>query len=214
MEDISVFNQILASALEMGWLQWLAFIFGIAYVILASKENPWCWPIGLISVVITFFVCVDPEIRLYSDAILQIFYAIMSIYGWWTWTGNSNALEEPLDPSERGLLKIHTLPIRRHLVFMIVGVVLAAIWGKIWLQFGAALPYIDAATTVFSLIATYLVTQKILENWLYWIVIDVVCIYVYFHRELYLFSIMFLVYTMVAIVGYYNWKNTHRLIGA
>lgn len=210
MEDISVLNQILVSALGMGWLQWLAFIFGIAYVILAAKENAWCWPVGLISVVIAFFVYADPEVRLYSDAILQIFYAIISIYGWWTWTRNSTS-EEPLNSSpEEGILKIHTWPIGFHLTFMVIGVVLAAIWGKIWLQFGAALPYIDAATTVFSLIATYMVTQKILENWLYWIVIDVVCIFVYLHRELYLFSIMFLIYTIVAVVGYYNWKKEYQ----
>ncbi len=212
MENISVFNQILASALEMGWLQWLAFIFGIVYVILAAKENPWCWPAGLISVIISFFVYVDPAVRLYSDAILQIFYAIMSIHGWRAWTRNSSpSLKEPLDSPEKTILKIHTLPIRRHLIFIAIGVVLAAIWGRIWLQFGAALPYIDAATTVFSLIATYLVTQKILENWLYWIVIDVVCIFVYFHRELYLFSIMFLIYAVVAVIGYNNWRRTHLI---
>jgi len=90
MEDISVFNQILASALGMGWLQWLAFIFGIIYVILAAQENAWCWPVGLVSVSIAFFVYADPEVRLYSDAILQVFYAVMSIYGWWTWTRNAN----------------------------------------------------------------------------------------------------------------------------
>ena len=212
MEDISVLNQILASALGMGWLQWLAFIFGIAYVILAAKENPWCWPVGLISVAIAFFVYADPEVKLYSDALLQIFYAIMSIYGWWTWTSHSsNSAEEPIESPDEALLQIHMWPIKRHLILMIIGLVLAAIWGKICqFQFGAALPYIDAATTVFSLLATYMVTQKVLENWLYWIVIDVVCIFVYLHRELYLFSIMFLIYTIVAVVGYLNWRKEYQ----
>ncbi len=212
MEDISVLNQILASALGMGWLQWLAFIFGIAYVILAAKENAWCWPVGLISVVIAFFVYADPEVKLYSDALLQIFYAIMSIYGWWIWTSHSsNSAEEPLDSPEAAPLEIHTWPIKRHLMIMIIGLILAAIWGKICqFQFGAALPYIDATTTVFSLIATYMVTQKILENWLYWILIDVVCIFVYLHRELYLFSIMFLIYAIVAVIGYFNWRKEYQ----
>ncbi len=210
MEEISVFNQILASALGMGWLQWLAFIFGILYVILAAQENVWCWPVGLVGVVIAFFVYADPEVRLYSDAILQIFYAIMSVYGWWTWTRNTHQGKEPLDsPEDAVMLEIHTWPIKQHLIFFVVGLVLAGVWGRIWLEFGAALPYIDAATTVFSLIATYMVTQKILENWLYWIVIDVVCIFVYLHRELYLFSIMFLVYTIVAVVGYLNWRRDY-----
>jgi len=211
MEDISVFNQILASALGMGWLQWLAFIFGIIYVILAAQENAWCWPVGLVSVSIAFFVYADPEVRLYSDAILQVFYAVMSIYGWWTWTRNANQEKEILDSSGSAALEIHIWPLKRHLVFFLVGLIMAGLWGKFCLlQFAAELPYIDAATTVFSLIATYMVTQKVLENWLYWIVIDVVCIFVYLHRELYLFSIMFLVYTIVAVVGYLNWQRDYH----
>jgi len=212
MEEISVFNQILASALEMGWLQWLAFIFGIIYVILAARENIWCWPVGLASVVIAFFVYADPEIRLYSDALLQVFYAIMSVYGWWLWTRTKNigGESEPESESE-SKLAIREWPIHRHLLFLIIGLILAVIWGKVCeVYFGAELPYIDAATTVFSLVATYMVTQKILENWLYWIVIDVVCIFVYLHRELYLFSIMFLIYTVVAVIGYYNWRKEYR----
>ncbi len=211
MEEISVFNQILASALGMGWLQWLAFIFGIIYVILAAREHVWCWPIGLISVVIAFFVYADPEIRLYSDAILQIFYAIMSLYGWWSWTRNIEAEANPvLDAPSVEKLVIHKWPLKRHLILFVVGLVLAGIWGRIWLEFGAALPYIDATTTIFSLIATYMVTQKILENWLYWIVIDVVCIFVYLHRGLYLFAIMFLIYAVVAVIGYYNWRKEYQ----
>lgn len=209
MQDISVFNQILASALGMGWLQWLAFIFGIIYVILAARENVWCWPVGLISVVIAFFVYADPEVRLYSDAILQVFYAVMSVYGWWIWTRTKKV--EGASDTSASALEIHEWPVNRHIFFMIIGLILAVIWGKFCQQFlGAELPYIDAATTIFSLIATYMVTQKILENWLYWIVIDVVCIFVYFHRGLYLFSIMFLIYTIVAISGYVNWRSVYR----
>lgn len=209
MEDISVFNQILASALGMGWLQWLAFVFGIIYVMLAAREHVWCWPIGLISVVIAFFVYADPEIRLYSDAILQIFYAIMSIYGWWSWTRTKNGNTGFSDETE-GTLEIHEWTLKRHLILWGIGLVLAGVWGRVWLEFGAALPYIDATTTIFSLIATYMVTQKILENWLYWIVIDVVCIFVYLHRGLYLFAIMFLIYAIVAVVGYFNWRKEYQ----
>jgi len=211
MEEISVFNQILASALGMGWLQWLAFIFGIIYVILAARENIWCWPVGLISVVIAFFVYADPEVRLYSDAILQIFYAVMSLYGWWVWTRRNSRTNEMAGDSEAVKITIQKWPPSRHFVSIALGLVLALLWGKFcMMQFAAQLPYIDAATTVFSLIATYMVTQKMLENWLYWIVIDVVCIFVYLHRELYLFSIMFLVYTIVAVVGYRNWRRDYH----
>ena len=207
MEEISVFNQILASALGMGWLQWLAFIFGILYVILAAKENPLCWPVGLVSVVIAFFVYADPEVKLYSEAILQIFYAIMSIYGWWAWTRTESSTIEILDSSNSSL-EIQQWPFKYHLGLFVFGLVLAIAWGRFtFLTFDASLPYIDAFTTAFSLIATYMVAQKVLENWLYWIFIDVVGIFVNFHKGLYLFAILFFIYTIVAVIGYFNWKK-------
>jgi len=130
----------------------------------------------------------------------------MSAYGWWIWTRTKSSNSEIFDSSDLQL-EIHQWPINRHLFLFVIGGILAGLWGRIWLEFGAALPYIDALTTIFSLIATYMVTQKILENWLYWIVIDVVCVFVYIHRELYLFAIMFLIYAIVAVVGYKNWKQ-------
>jgi nicotinamide mononucleotide transporter len=69
----------------------------------------------------------------------------------------------------------------------------------------AKMPIVDSFTTIFSIIATYLVTKKVLENWLYWIVIDVVSIYLYFGRDLHLTSLLFIVYTVIAIFGYFSW---------
>jgi len=206
MSDPSIFNQVLSAALGMGWLQWLATVFGIAYVILAARENFWCWPIGLVSVILAFFVYIDASVKLYSDAILQIFYAGMSIYGWWTWTRDSSD-DELLDDG----LSIGRWPMEYHLIALGGGVVLAGLLGLMWTQLGAALPYIDAMTTSFSVIATFMVTRKILENWLYWIVIDTVCIFVYIHRELYLFAILFLIYGIVAVVGYYSWQKDYKI---
>ena len=207
MEEISVYNQILATALGMGWLQWLAFIFSIIYVILAAKENPFCWPVGLVGVSFAFFVYLAPEVKLYSEAILQIFYAIMSVYGWWIWTRTESSTSEKLDSYDSSL-EIHQWPLKYHLRLLVVGLVVAVLWGRFTLlMFGASLPYIDAVTTAFSLIATYMVTQKVLENWLYWIVIDVLGIFVNFHKGLYLFAILFFIYTIVAVIGYFNWKK-------
>lgn len=207
---MSVFQQIITTATELGWLQWLAFLFGIAYVILAAKENPWCWPVGIASVLFSFFVYIDPEVKLYSDATLQVFYAIISIYGWWTWTQESDSMKS-LTTSNRSKeetkLEISTLPWTNHLMIIVGGILLAGVLGMMWEKFGAALPYVDAMTTSFSVIATVLVTRKILENWIYWIIIDTACIFIYIHRELYLFSLLFLIYGIVAVIGYMNWKR-------
>jgi len=205
MPDPSIFDQMLASVLGMGMLQWMATLFGIAYVILAAKESPWCWPIGLVSVVMAFFVYINPNVKLYSDAILQVFYAGMSVYGWWAWTRNGTENKVEDNPVTIGMW-----PWQNHLIALGGGVVLAGLLGLMWSQLGAALPYIDAMTSAFSVIATFMVTRKILENWLYWIVIDTVCIFVYIHRELYLFAILFLVYAIVAAVGYYEWRRAYQ----
>ena len=202
-----------ASAIEMGWVQWLAFLFSITYVILAVKENVWCWFFGLIGVLLSFKVYVD--VQLYSDAILQIYYAAMSIYGWWSWTQykkNENIDSKRLDievESGESKLSITTWSLQNHLMVIGIGVILSFLLGYIWTYFDAALPYIDAFTTSFSVIATIMVARKILENWIYWIIIDFVCIFVYLHREIYLFSILFFIYLIVAIIGHFNWKKQY-----
>jgi len=194
----------------MGWIQWGAFVFSIIYVLLAARENIWCWFFGLISVILAFIVYIDPEVRLYSDALLQVFYAVMSIYGWWSWRARPQMTGDQLEIEEVPL-SISTWSIKEHLLAIILGTGLSFMLGWMWSQFGAALPYIDAFTSAFSIIATLMVTRKILENWLYWIVIDFVCIFVYIHRELYLFSLLFFIYCIIAIVGYINWRREYKV---
>ena len=202
MEEITLLNQIWRTALGMGLMQWLATIFSIAYVVLAAKESIWCWPIGLLGVICSFIVYIDPEVRLYSDATLQIYYFGMSIYGWMAWQ-NRNSKEE-MGTEE---LEVSNWQMKQHLIAFAGGTLLALLLGYFWTWMNAALAYVDAFTTSFSIIATYMVARKVLENWLYWIVIDSVCIFVYWHRELYLFSFLFLVYCLVAVFGFMNWKK-------
>ena len=179
----------------MNPIEILAVIFSIIYVILAARQNILCWLFGIIGVVLSFVVYVD--VKLYSDATLQVFYLIMSIYGWWAWSAKREAEE----------LSISVWPIQNHLLAVSGGILLALGLGSFWEWNGAALPYIDAFTTSFSIIATLMVTRKILENWIYWIIIDFVCIFVYYHREIFLFSALFLVYCIIAVFGFYNWRR-------
>ena len=201
MEELSIVQEVWRTALGMGIAQWLAFVFSIVYVILAAKENIWCWPFGLISVILAFVVYIDPEVRLYSDATLQVYYMGMSIYGWIAWR------KRDTPQTTATALPIHTWGSTQHLLTFAVGSALALLLGYFWTWMNAALPYIDAFTTSFSIIATYMVARKILENWLYWIVIDTVCIFVYLHRGLYLFALLFLIYCIIAVYGYINWRK-------
>ena len=202
MGELSLLEQIWEAAVATSLLEWLAFFFSVAYVILAARQNIWCWPFGLVGVICTFLICVDPDVRLYSDATLQVYYFGMSIYGWASWRKRGNDVKEGEEE-----LAISQWSMNQHLIVLVGGSFLAILLGYFWTWMDAALPYIDAFTTSFSIIATYMVARKILENWLYWIVIDAVCIFVYWHRELYLISILFLVYCIIAVFGYLRWKK-------
>jgi nicotinamide mononucleotide transporter len=108
-------------------------------------------------------------------------------------------------------LGISTLKIKEHAVLIAGGFALTLVVGYFFGRYtAAASTYLDAFTTVFSILATYLVTRKILENWLYWIIIDTVYIYLYFSREGYLFALLNVVFVVVSVVGYLNWQKKKK----
>ena len=191
-------QELLQYAIDLGWEQWLAVLFNVLYVILAARENILCWVFGLIGVSLLLFIYLD--VKLYSDALLQVFYFAMSIYGWYNWKRQTN----------NSSLSIQKLPIQDHVGYLLIGTLAAVLLGFFWKYFGAALPFIDAFTTSFSVIATFLVARKILENWIYWIVIDSVCVYVYWMRDIPLIAWLFLFYTILAVYGWSAWRRRYR----
>ena len=166
--------------------------FSILYVILAAKESIWCWGAAAISVTLYIYICFFAQ--LYPETGLQVFYLFMAFYGYYHW----NKKEQSLQISEWSISK--------HLFILIVGAVLTFLMGFYFATYtNAKMPIVDSFTTVFSLFATYMVVKKILGNWLYWIVIDTVSVYLYFSRDLHLTSLLFMAYTIIAIFGYFNW---------
>lgn len=183
----------------MSLLEWGAVLFNILYVILAARRHIACWPAGMIGVVFAFFVYFDA--RLYSDATLQVVYFVLSIYGWWQWTRSL----------ETGQLPIQRMDVRMHGHVIGIGLVGGVAMGWFWSYFQAALPFIDGLTTSFSLLATWLVTRRFLENWLYWIIIDIVCIGVYIDRQIDAFVYLFVGYTFLAMWGWWSWLQRDRI---
>ena len=180
--------------LDFNWsgIESVAVFFSILYVILAAKENIWCWGAGVISVSLYIYICFFSQ--LYPETGLQVFYLFMAFYGFYHW----NKKEQSLQISEWSISK--------HLFILIVGAVLTFLMGFYFATYtNAKMPIVDSFTTVFSLFATYMVVKKILGNWLYWIVIDTVSVYLYFSRDLHLTSLLFMAYTIIAIFGYFNW---------
>jgi nicotinamide mononucleotide transporter len=192
-------SQILAAVKAFTILEATGVAFGLLYIYLAAKENIWCWPAGLVSVIIYVFICF--EAKLYAEVGLQFYYLGASLYGWYHW--NRQADQEALP--------ISTLTIKQHALFIGIGTIVTIVLGYLLSEHtDASIPYIDSFTTIFSLLTTILVTRKVLENWLYWIIVDSVGAYQYFYKELYLTSFLFALYVIIVVFGYIKWRKIYR----
>lgn len=189
-------NEIISflNSINFNWniIEIIAVTSSIIYVSLASRQSINCWIFAIISVSLYIYICFNAQ--LYLETGLQIFYLIMAVYGYLNWTKSSNNLS------------ITNLSVGNHLLTITFGTICAFLLGYFFTIYTSSqMPIIDSFTTVFSVIATYMLTKKVLENWLYWIVIDIVSIYLYFNRELHLTSLLFILYSIIAIFGYYSW---------
>ena len=178
--------------------EWIAFFCSVAYVSLAAYQKKTAWIFAFISSAMYVYLCF--ESRLYLDSFLQMFYVLAAVYGWITW---SRTKDEN---------KLQRKPLKLHLIFITVIAFLSIVLGFIMQRFtNQAAPFVDAPITLFSLFATYLVAQKVVENWWYWIVIDSICIPLFYSRGLYVTSILYVVYTIMAVVALIQWKRNYRV---
>ena len=185
--------------LNFNWsiIESVAVFFSILYVILALKESIWCWGAAAISVILYIYICYTAQ--LYPETGLQVFYLFMAFYGYYQWNKNDSTLQ------------IQQWTITKHLLILLIGAILTFLMGFYFsIYTNAALPLVDSFTTVFSVFATYMVAKKVLGNWLYWIVIDAVSVYLYFSRDLHLTSLLFMGYTIIAIFGYFSWLKRNN----
>jgi len=177
----------------------LAMFLSLLYIILAIKQSLWCWPAAFFSTLIYAILFFDASLLM--DSFLNVYYLVMAVYGWYTWK-YTNAIKknEELSISSYGLNK----NIKIILILSIISVLLGYVMDN---YTKADFAYTDSATTVFALFATYMLAQKIVENWLYWIVIDSASIYIYIQKGFYLTSILFGLYTILALLAYQTWKR-------
>jgi len=177
-------------------LEILAVIFGVAYIVLAAKNKISCWLFGIIAALLSIWLFIE-HAQLYAEAFLYCFYVMAGFYGWYSW---QNQVKEST---------IYQHPLKNHVLLIIIGGIVSV--GFYYLVTNiftdAARPLIDSFTTIFSFIATYLTIKKWLNNWIYWIVIDVVTTYLYVSRELYLYAGLMAVYSVLALYGYLQWKK-------
>ena len=183
--------------MEILFLEIFAVCSAILYLILAANEDVRCWYAALFSSILYMYIMYTAGLMM--ESFLQIFYICMAIYGWYIWSSKINVEQE---------LKIRSWKMQYHLYTITTVTLLAIITGFFLEKYTqAALPFLDAFTTWGAIITTYMVAKKIIENWIYWFVIDSISIYLFISRELYLTSLLFFIYLIIIIFGYRSWMK-------
>ena len=179
-------------------LELVAVVFGIVSVYLSTRENILSWPTAIVNV--SLFTLLFYRSGLYSDTGLQVVYLILSIYGWYEWKFGGEG---------RTTLAVSKTKPK---TWMILAGLAAFTWfalSSITSRLpGTALPHLDAATTTISLMAQWMMTRKLLENWLLWVGVDVVYVGMFIYKGLYLTAFNYGVYLIIAAFGYFAWKRS------
>ena len=181
-------------------LEIIAVIMAVGYLLLAIRENIWCWLCAGVSTAI--YVWLFADAKLYMESGLNAFYFVMAIYGWYVWfSGRANGHERP----------VVVWPVSIHAIAIAV-IVSASIASGYLLDThtDAAFPYVDSLTTWSAIWATFLVARKVLENWWYWLAIDLASVFVYCSRELELTAGLFVLYVVLIPLGIISWARSHK----
>ena len=183
--------------IDQYWMEFLAVVSAIVYLLLAVRQDIRCWLAAILSSFLYFFIMFSAG--LYMEAGLQIFYILMAVYGWSQWREESKANIK---------LSVKTWKPINHLFVNLFNILLAYASGLILEKFtNAVFPFIDALTTWGAIVATYMVAKKLLENWIYWFVIDSISIFLFMSRGLVLTSILFFIYLIIIYFGYKSWAR-------
>jgi nicotinamide mononucleotide transporter len=176
-----------------------AVVLALAYLVLAIRQNIWCWFCAAIST--AMYVYLFARANLYMESLLNGFYFGMAIYGWSVWRSGDTDDELP----------VSVWPMQVHVYAISIIICVAAASGFLLANFtDAAYPYIDSATTYAAIWATFLVARKILENWWYWLAIDAVSVFIYWARGLEATAVLFVVYLVLIPIGLVVWTRSYR----
>jgi len=179
----------------------VSVVAGILYGVLAVRQSRWCWAFGGLSSAILAGLAARSQLPM--QALLQVAYVVMSVYGYWHWSRRAAGAAS---------MPIGWWPLRVHLA--IVAAIAIATWMLApWIALAtqAAWPRLDTATLLASLLATWMVARVRLENWLYWIVIDAISLFLYGKQGLMFVAVLYLVYLVIAVFGWFEWRaRLHR----
>ena len=198
---------------EMSYLEFFGTIAGAIAVALSAKANIWSWPLGIVNVVLFFFLFY--QVQLYPDMFLQVFFFVTNLMGWWRW-----AHPKPGEEDKRRELRVSFLGIKKFSLALVVGLVGTYIFGTFAenlhelfpaiFSIPSAFPYADSFVTVMSIVTTFLMIQKKIECWILWIIIDALATYLYFAKGIKFVGIEYLAFCFIASFGLWNWIREYK----
>jgi nicotinamide mononucleotide transporter len=194
----------------MSYIELIGTILYLWSVWLIAKRRVLTWPVGILSVLL--YMALFYQIRLYSDTLEQVYYLGASVYGWWVWN------KSPKDEGQVTDVKYNNL--RATIIWIVLTAIVSALTGvlmsRIHLLFpvifpeAASFPYLDALTTIMSFSAMWLMVQKKIESWIYWIIVDVIGIWLYFVKDVKFISLLYVILLVMAVNGLRLWHKTWK----
>lgn len=186
--------------IQANWIEITGAIISFIYLYFSIREKSALWIFGFLSSLL--YIWVFFHSKLYAEISLQLYYLVISVYGWITWRRKSVITHETV-------LHITCITSVRQVVLYLlsaVGVYFVYCFVLVYLT-DSPVPLADSFVGSLSVIATYMLAKKKIENWLVWIVVDAFAAGLYFYKELYPTTVLFVVYTVMAVVGYFQWKK-------
>jgi nicotinamide mononucleotide transporter len=181
-------------------LEIVAALSGLVCVYLNAKENIWAYPVGFVNAGCFFYMFWD--VKLYADAILQVMFGVLMVFGWYIW------LTKRQGNAVRPTIKAPSFVFA---IWIIIIFALGGVWGAILHTFtDASVPYLDATVAMASIVAQLLLSRKVLQNWILWIAIDIVSIGLYWYKGLHLTAYLYAFFLLIAIQGYLEWRRNYE----
>lgn len=186
--------------------EWLGVIFGVLCVYFLIKESVWTFVFGIIYIILSFFVFWNSQ--LYGDFILHVFFLVLNIYGWYYWVnGNQTEVQE---------VSVTLTSLKTSIAIAIVTLAGVFVFGLFLENINyffegipaSSLPYWDATTSVLSVTGMWLTAKKKIDNWYYWLIVDVLATFIYIYKGIYFYAFLYLIYIGMAIIGYRAWKKS------
>ncbi len=171
---------------------------GLLFLYFEIKQSKWLWPVGLFSSLMYIYVFFIS--KFYADMGLQFYYVFISIYGWFRWSAVKKSTKKELPVVNLSMSLFIKLLLASLLIYLAISFILVNFTDS-------PLPYWDSFTTALSIVATWMLARKILQQWLLWVAVNFVSMCLYFYKELYPTVILFAIYTVLAFYGYYKWKK-------